>query len=302
MKYYLFIPIFFLLFISCYSKRYIDIQVLTPALIQVPRINTLIVEDERSTIVLLNRKDSSQTRYYNIILRAFYNSLKENLKESPAFENTQILLLNSHDVRDYTNTKENTYILKCRFKLKVDTTYNQYMLDWSNFGIYVNYYKFYFQLSCLNDSTMADLNQISDVYVYAKKNSQENELTGISELAKLCADKYYTRLAPHWLTVERMLFYAPNKLMRKGYNSLCVNNLEESLTYWKKVTEVGTPPLASKAAHNLGLIYEMQDKLDTSEYYLTESLKKKFDPLTKSYLDTIRSRKLTRINLEKQIQ
>lgn len=300
-KLYLISIITTLFICSCSSYRFIDIQVINPSIVNVPKIEKLYMVDFRPVNGKYTKayfSDSIAVGIYNTIMVQLFDSLNYLLKDSPAFENTDISVIKDDSLQKGVDGE---YKLKVRLKLYVDTTYAKRVL-YGSWGEYIIYYKFQFQLVNMYNNAQADWYQFSGSTVWRKSKYYEDVSEGVKKISRIAALRFAERIAPYWITEERKFFYSPNKLMRSGYQKLVENNLEGARSDWERLVNVGTSKLSSMAAYNVALVCEMQDKLDEAEGWLIKSNQIKTRPETNNYLKTIRNRKLSRIMLEKQMQ
>jgi hypothetical protein len=295
--------LFFLTISSCTSYRYIDIQVLNPSSIDLPKLNTLVLVD-----YLGDKKASSDKKtspLYDTIISQFQASIKKALEESPAFNHSTIDIISADSIRMLANERKDTdqkqAILKFKFQMLIDTSHAGLSILRYPYGFYTIYNKYQFQLVDLNTNNQYDWYQSSNSFHLCRSSLTDDGVEGIKELARETADSYAKRIAPYWSTEERMLYYTSNGMMRKAYTCFCENDLDGAMMTWKELSEIGTSRLASLAAHNVALVYELLDDVDSCETWLVKSIQFKLNHQTNNYLTIIRSRKLSRVFLEKQL-
>jgi hypothetical protein len=171
-------------------------------------------------------------------------------------------------------------------------------------------YRFKIELQNIGSGHYYDTRIITDTLTWDAesydKEALADQLPGKSDvmiaIGTMAAEKYAKKIAPYWTTEERMLYYNNNKYMRKGYNLYVANDLEGAIQSWKHLYEVGTPQLASIAAHNIALVYEQLDDFDNSELWLDNSIKSKYHYQTVDYYYRIKERKAGKAKLDEQMK
>jgi hypothetical protein len=121
------------------------------------------------------------------------------------------------------------------------------------------------------------------------------------ELADMIASDLSVKLVPNWNTVERQIYFVPNQLMRKAYKYFATNDLDAAINQWKTVYDLGTRPLASKAAFNMALTYEIKDDLPASKDWLNKAISLKGDSVFMKYLQVVEKRIEERGKIDKQL-
>ena len=311
-KYRLFL--FFILTTSCISHRYIDIQVLNPSSKRLPHgtIVHFILPEKCAVDTASVAYDSScvYRDYEYKVFESMANALKKNFNESPFFEKSQFIIqteksyVNELDSLSSDNQKKtyrmmvNNFIIKNyipRVKLDIDDD------EFSDLKVYNEYrYRLLIQLKNIGTNNLFDNYLDRDTLRFCIINfPKTNE--ALTEIGNFIGEKYAKRIAPVWETEERFLYYSVNKYMRHGYKKLVKDDLEGAISEWMHLYNVGTHQLASIAAHNIALVYEMQDDLENCKTWLTNSLSKRKHPFTKEYLEYILKRISLRENAEKQI-
>lgn len=291
---------------SCYTYRYIDLEVLYPGTVKTPaRASFQIIKNkEVQSKCFVDVKDSSIFRinYYNILLSSFYTGFTDKIKTFSKFKDSKFkidssltqnprsinIILDSATLKKeifYSFTDETSLNFKVFYaSLNLNTKINCQVIKYLN-------NRLTFKDTVIEDKREYYLNEKS-MYDFT---SFKNTLADIGKDAgELCA----LNLAPHWGTEERLIYYNNNRFFRKGYNSFSNNNLDDAVNQWKHLYNVGTPLLASLAAHNIALTYEMNDNLDSCELWLNNSLRIQTHPQTSEYLKRIQERKAERKKLE----
>ena len=121
------------------------------------------------------------------------------------------------------------------------------------------------------------------------------------ELADIIASDLSVKLVPNWNTDERQIYFVPNQLMRKAYKYFGTNDLDAAISQWKTVYNLGTVPLASKAAFNIALTYEIKDDLPASKDWLNKAISLKKDSVFIRYQQIIEKRIEDRSKIDKQL-
>jgi hypothetical protein len=250
--------------------------------------------------------------YYELVIKNFNSTIKKSLEQSPSFANATITFPKEADKMPDSikglsiDNIKGKLLLKFYYRILIDTTNAQsdisffdYYGYYSTYGVY---YKFQFEVSNIETKEILDQSQCSNSFTWVKRSNSEDGTEAVIEASRQAADLYARRLAPFWSTEERMLYYSGNQLVRKGYNSFCEDDLQGATVFWNQLYNTGTRKLASLAAHNIALVYEMQDDLDACENWLVKSIQSKLHKETQTYLAKIRKRKLARISLEQQTE
>lgn len=298
------IVILFTLLTSCVSYRYIDIQVLNPGSALLPSNITLhITEPDRS--------DTAFSQLHKLFIHNFDSIVKKNFETSPLFENSKVIL--------QTNSAFNREVKE----IPLGEQKNHVLLSFKHLEIFATHEYIGYDNECECYTTMknfiytirADLVNVSTDYVYDSYTNKDTVVYSdedfksskyiqkiVAEIGKIAAAKYVQKTAPIWSTEERTLYYNGNKYMRHGYEKFADNDLNGALTEWKRLFEIGTPLLASIAAYNIALVYEMQDNLTECEKWLNSSLATKYSAQTELYLSRIKQRLADRPKIDFQLK
>jgi len=99
------------------------------------------------------------------------------------------------------------------------------------------------------------------------------------------------RIFPVWNEVTR-IYYKNNlyKKMKQANKLAMENHWMEAAAIWKGLTYSSNKQLAAKAAFNMALASEINDKLDLAESWLIMSMKLYPNPVTGNYLNIVRER------------
>ncbi|HEY4789641.1 MAG TPA: DUF6340 family protein [Bacteroidales bacterium] len=308
------------IFTSCITSRYIDIQVLNPGSVKLPSNITLHVVEPQETDsdyrILLKDSTLNKNYFCKLLTHNFDSTLKAHLEESPMFSNSRIIIQNNSELQSnlekISPEKKREHV--SMFFEKIDLIESKVFVDYDLWNYEYNaaysfYYKFRIELRNMGSDRIYDTYTFSDTLTWNSSNFYKdmliNELPSTSqatiEIGKIAGERYADKMAPFWTSEERMLFYSGNRFMRQGYNQFLANDLDGSIQTWKHLYEVGTPLLASVAAHNIALVYEMQDDFSNSELWLNNSLKARYHFQTEEYLDRIKERKAGRKKLDEEM-
>ena len=297
---------------SCISYRYIDIQVLNPRSAQIPSEGTIHFikpgKISRDTIVS-SIKDSSLIREAQkyLVINNLATSLKKHFDESPFFEKSQFII---QEEKSYLDEMKNKSIFEQRKNILLNI--KDFYINVINRNKYDSFsekdvmYKLKIELINAGTGQIYDSYADTDTLIWNlyDESSEEgyNRLPttneALEETGKTIADKYAQKIAPAWTTEERMLYYNGNKYMRQGYYKFTNNDFEGAVAEWKHIYDVGTQALASVAAHNIALTYEMQDDLENCKTWLIYSLSNKRRPYTEEYFQHIQERIALRDKLD----
>jgi hypothetical protein len=298
---------------SCVSYRYIDLQVLNPGTIKlshhVEELHIIDPQKRGDYDIVIKDTTKRMDEYYKIYIQTFDSLLKTQLENSPFFEDSKVVIQNEKsfqaEMKNISPREKDKHLLVSIAKLslidsiKPKTYFIDFDVRYNYYSLYSIYYLFKIELINTGNSRYEDTFSFHDTLTWTGggdyKRIAESEIPStaeaIRETAKNAAEKYANRIAAYWSTEERMLFYNNNKYMRMGYQYFNRNDLDNAIKSWKYLYEAGTPLLASIAAHNIGLAYEMLDDFTNSELWLDNSLKSKWHIQTEEYLDRIKQRR-----------
>ena len=177
------------------------------------------------------------------------------------------------------------------------------------FGVYQLFYAYCASLIFIKNRHLIDNYKSSDTLFWSNCThdlisivTTLPDIEHSSETAGMIAGENYVRhLASVWKTEERMLYFSINRLMRKAYKKFILNDLSGAQKIWKKVYEIATRKLASEAAFNVALIYELFDDLNASEDWLHKSDEMCQKQLTLEYFNKIKKRQKMQLELDKQL-
>jgi hypothetical protein len=134
------------------------------------------------------------------------------------------------------------------------------------------------------DSPFYLYNNINLDSIEVDKPEMYRELSGY--VAELLAHK----IAPYWIKEERLLYYRPNKDMRKAYDYYAEDQIPNAIQQWQTVYNNGTQTLASLAAYNIAVSYEVIDSLSLANEWINKSVALKPNPDSKLYQSILAQR------------
>ncbi len=301
----------FLILASCNSFRYIDVQVLNPAEVKLPQnIEKVFVVSNKLNIETTNITDT----LYLLFLNNFYDKLNKTLPQSPLFTNCKFYICNPDSFRkifvESSFTKRKRYgifsidSLALKDSLHYIDSENNYNPPYIKlelkFSIVGRFWKFNSPENFISIRQKDTLFwEFSDLYEF--QNQMPNNLIAYSEGGKSIGEIFAQKMAPYWTTQERILFHNPNRYMRKAYQAYVKDNLTIAIEHWERVYNLGTKILASMAAHNVAVCYEMLDDLDLCEEWLGKSIGTRPNYISQNYLLEIEKRRSNVIMLNKQM-
>lgn len=292
---------------SCTSPRYIDVQVLNPGEVKLPSSIEKVFIISKSTLNV--KTEIVPGELYASFLNNVYEKLKMNLLQSPLFSNCKFYVYEGDSFVNYY--KSTTYLERkkyCVFNL------DSLAMEDSVFDNYLNTaitFEFRYSIS----GRFAKFSQLENSIVIRQKDTLVWEFNNPAEINMVFSDKVDAyalagnlagemlahKMAPHWVSEERILFHNHNKYMRKAYKAYVNNDLINAIANWKKVYNVGTNHLASFAAHNIAVCYEILDDLDQCQDWIEKSKKARLNKITKNYGEQIEKRSTDIIKLNKQM-
>jgi hypothetical protein len=282
--------IIFAFITSCNPYRYIDIEVLEPAetdsLLQFKK---LILSSENVPFDSLNQLKSN---YYSVFQSNFKYELKKKLLETPLFNTSEIIDSDDHNIKkinENLDSLQKKYTTVCTINsVKLSDTV-KYVMRYDYW--YMKYkLKYHINLQFHNLSTpKLYTNKLIDSISYWVSPEISYDIWDILVLGenkprkdmayKYCgidaADVAVHKIAPYWMTVERVLFYNKNKQMTSAFNAYCNNQLNNAIQDWKIAFNNKNRKIAAQAAHNLAVCYEIKDSIGLANYWINLSTKYK---------------------------
>ena len=293
--------------ISCTSPRYIDVQVLNPAEVKLPSNIEKVFIISKSTLNV--KTEVILGELYGSFLNHVYDNLKINLLQSPLFSTCKFYVCDGdYFINYYKSTSYNERKKYCVFNLDSlameDSVFEMYFNTAITFEFRYSISGRFSKFTELENSIFIDQ---KDTLVWEFYNPAEINMVFSSKAdayalaGNMVGEMLAHKMAPHWVTEERILFHNYNKYMRKAYKAYSNDNLITAISNWKKVYDVGTNHLASFAAYNIGVCYEILDDLDQCQDWLEKAKKAKNNKITENYEVQIEKRRADITKLNKQM-
>lgn len=263
---------------SCITPKYIDIEVLKPAEVNYPyRINKLYILDSQR--VAINPSFKTPYEFYKVYWDTFNVAIEKRLKESPLFEDAEV------SVVDYSNLYKELQNISFNDRKNINVCFISPSLisDSSHNEVSYNYWFqkidliYALKLEFVNLAFMDENKKVyqirdtvyweSPLYSFADVVNSANKDLYIT-LAETSAGSFAAKIAPFWVTEERVIYFNSNKFMKRGYNNFVENNLEAAIGNWQIVYEKGAQYLASSAAQNISVCYETMDSLNLANKWI----------------------------------
>ncbi len=113
----------------------------------------------------------------------------------------------------------------------------------------------------------------------------------IHDLSRMAGIHYAYRIFPVWDPVTRIYYAGGNPALKKAARYAQENKWLAAAEIWRRLAYTAGPKVAAKAAFNMALASEINDKLDLAEEWLNRSLQLEDSKVTRNYLGIIRERK-----------
>lgn len=317
MRYSRLLLFFFLLgFTSCIPYKEIDIQYLN-------KPEEVIPSDFSKPLILINsyayrgntKKDKFEYALDSVASQEAALSLKENLLNSPWFENLTIPIRNNQRVDNSKYIKPLTWndlteiASKDTADLVISLEYMKVMVNTDSYRTRNNeieYYYGYLSMPVYCYWRVYDLakKQIPSGYLYQDTLFWDttdwipvgigNQLPGYFSASAYAGgdsgEKYARKITPVWNDDKRIFFHSGSKEMDKAALYAIKGLWIDAASEWQKVFALNKNKLSAKAAFNLALANEMLGKFDISMEWLRKS--KKYYPLPEidDYKATIEER------------
>lgn len=282
---------------SCIPYKEIDIQYIKEPIVQLPGII-------KNPIILINlyeqkgltEKDRFDYALDSLAAEEAANAVKENLSNSPWFENSML------PIRRYFRHDNTKYIKPLTWGEVSSVSANDssnliISLEYMKVDEFVDSYKtlqdgvdyFYGSLSasiyCYWRIYDIDRNKIPfgelyrDTLVWESRDwipvKVGNQLPGhfaaSAYIGGDCGDKMAKKIAPIWLNDKRLLFHIGSKEMETAALFAINGQWLEAASEWQKVLTMKNRKLCAKAAFNLALANEMLGKFDLVLEWLKKS-------------------------------
>lgn len=314
--------VFILIITSCSQIKYIDIQVLAPSEVssEIPIEQITILNSLYSAEGFIVGVDTSAI---NLFFSALCDSIQQKLQASPALYDAKLNVASlSEYKKQFSQTsfaqRKNHYTIELDSISLADSIFIDYGFFFDRDGIFtkqklgvqqiVYVMKFLFRNMAFEQMNKPILLKDTIRWEYPISETSTNlepvrksKIMHYKEMADIIASDLSVKLVPSWSTVERHIYFAPNQLMRKAYKYFVVNNLDAAIGQWKTVYDLGTRPLASKAAFNIALTYEIKDNLSASKDWIYKAISLKKDSIFINYQQIIEKRIEERAKIDKQL-
>ena len=323
MKHINFISILFmLLFMACKTEAYLTIEVLQPAEINMPlkMKNVAVVTHgaEADNHPLLKSKEHGKVlkdieKFSLDASKAYVDGLSDILYSSPRYVVKEPALINIerkisseglppmnwNDVADICRDKESEALISLEHYSLVDSSAVFYLSK------YYQYYAFFrlvnvslWRVYLPSEKAVADEYVLRDtLYWEGFGTTPRRALEDIpfaSDAVQLSAydagSRYGLRIAPIWTEAQRSYYVSGNKDFRKAYKHVKNEEWLKAADLWKKQLDGGNKYTQYKAAYNLALVAEINDKLELAKEWAEKSYKINEDPKTKAYIEKLDKR------------
>lgn len=303
-----------LFFTSCSQIKYIDIQVLKPAdFTPDPPIQRLVIL--KSARLVERGITQIDTGFNQLFFNALYDSIESKLNAPTALYHGQ---LSSYTFTQYKKKfaeisfaeRRVSYIVdleKITLKDSVYTDIDVFLgqndqLISQKVGIHQVKYAISFSVRNMALEHVNKTISLSDTLEWVSSSTViKNKTAHYHELAEILAVELMEKIVPHWHVAERRVYFVPNQLMRKAYKYFVDNQLQAAINQWEVVYTKGTRPLASKAAFNIALSYELMDELQMSKEWINKAISVKNDSVFVNYQQLIEKRIEEQAKIDKQL-
>jgi len=112
----------------------------------------------------------------------------------------------------------------------------------------------------------------------------------INDLAGMAGQHNAYRIFPVWDPVTRIYYTGSNGKMKEAARYAEKNQWLAAALIWRKLAYTAGKKLAAKAAFNMALVSEINDKLDIAVSWLQRSLDLDDSPVTRNYLGILQGR------------
>ena len=316
---------------SCRPMKEMTIDVLKPAEITIPGEIERIAFANRSSPMYITHKETDtvfrsraellvvdtifQIRHYKGLFEALGNDLLFNVEDQHILVmlRTDTIVfpapLSAGQISGISDTSITDALISLEgYELK-DTAFYR-------FSYYDNYYHVFFRITgrilwriydvrtgiVLDDYTLSDTLQweASGYLVQIALLDLPVVSDAYREFGFQSGLKYGWRLTPEWFE-EFRYFYTGSWSWRYATSQVTVDNWEEALKVWKELAGLNRKRLAAKAAFNIALYYEMEDRLVPALDWAKKSREFHNFKLTGEYITLLEKRIADRLTLQQQI-
>ncbi len=331
---YLFLALFVIVILfssSCRPMKEISIEVLKPAKVTLPGKIERIAFANRSSQPYLSRavKDTSlrTARELYVIDTIFqknhYRTLFETLSNDLVFniEDKLVLIIRRSDAIRFPGPmsagqlsgiidSDFTDALICLdgYELKDSAFYWFSYQTYSYNVIFRITGKILWRIYDVSEGTVLDDYTIVDTMEWLAEGPEVNIATfdlpevtdAYREFSRQTGSKYGLRLTPDWFNEQRY-FYSGSWDMRYAAKKVGEDDWEEALKVWKELAGLNRKRLSAKAAYNIALYYEMDDRLVPALDWAKKSKEIHDFKLTIEYIRLLEKRIKDKLALQQQI-
>ena len=126
-------------------------------------------------------------------------------------------------------------------------------------------------------------------------------LDKVRDISRKSGETYGNYLVPTWSVVNRTLYKGRGSDLRKAIRYTNKGEWDSAYTIWNHLLVNEDSALAAKAAYNLAIYFELEDKLDTALRYVKRSHNLDSTDLSESYQDDLEVRIINRDQVLKQV-
>jgi hypothetical protein len=332
------ILLIYLLMTACSFYRIAEISILLPGQVNFPsNVNSLSLVllknefnmPEGRLDSIDNIKLDPQFNYY-ILTRDYLYGLQHALQESPRFKKIVITGMNKFDsigyipafdwreiIRICRNDSTDAVILLYDFylfdSLNVISDYTGQNYDQLTSGCLVMY-------ALTNNIFYVVLNprkqEMSDKYAAMGKHAwygldltYEDALGQLPDFGDMIQESCYDlgqktgrMIAPAWNDDIRRIYYTQgNKLLSRGAYFAKQDKWREAAGYWRMAADSKKDKISAKAAFNMALVCEIEDKLDLAHNWIVISDSIKSNEFSRIYQQILETRLEHRTMLDEQM-
>ncbi len=301
---------------SCIPYKEVDIQYLNnPEINLSSNFSNPLILVNFYTNRTVNKKDRFGYAIDSVAAEEAVRSLKENLRNSPWYENLELPIrvnirfdsskfikpLSWNSVKEIAKHDSADLIFSLEY-IKIIETVDSYKTE--NNGVEFYYGKLIAPVYCYWRVYDIASNQIPNGYLYRDTLIWEandwspisvgNQIPSFFEAAAYagneCGEKYAKKIAPIWNNDKRLLFHIGSKEMESAAILAVNGQWIDAAAEWQKVISLKKQKLSAKAAFNLALASEMLGKFDIALEWLQKARKLYPLPEIDEYKRTIQER------------
>jgi hypothetical protein len=113
--------------------------------------------------------------------------------------------------------------------------------------------------------------------------------------------QYAARVAPEWITVNRFYYDISLKEIKRTRQLIADNHWDQTIGIWETLLNGQNQKLASKAAFNIAIAYEVMDSLEKALSWAEKSNDLYYRHATLNYIELLQKRITDKAKLEKQL-